>query len=76
MKHKTFEAVKFMREIRDELSRKYLKDPQTQDKDLIQIRKKYHKLRSNNSKKISKIFMLQCKNEYYIQQKTLRSEGF
>ena len=54
MKRKTFEAVKFMREIRDELSRKYLKDPKTQDKDLIQIRKKYNKLRSNNSKEISR----------------------
>jgi hypothetical protein len=29
MKRKTFNAVKFMSEIRDELSRKYLKDPQT-----------------------------------------------
>ena len=54
MNGKTFEAVKFMREIRDELSRKYLKDPQTQDKDLIQIRKKYNKLRSNKSKRISR----------------------
>jgi len=54
MKRKTFEAVKFMREIRDELSRKYLKDPKSQDKDLIQIRKKYNKLRSNDSKRISR----------------------
>lgn len=41
MKPKKFDAVKFMRKRRDDLSRKYMKDPDNQERDLIQIRKKY-----------------------------------
>ena len=43
MKNKTFDAVKFMRDTRDELSKKYLKDPNAQEKDLARIRKKFDK---------------------------------
>ncbi|PIU45427.1 MAG: hypothetical protein COS95_03525 [Ignavibacteriales bacterium CG07_land_8_20_14_0_80_59_12] len=45
MKAKTFDAVKFMRNTRDELSNKYLKDPEAQEKDLARIRKKYSKFK-------------------------------
>jgi len=45
MKTKTFDAVKFMRETRDELSIKYLKNPESQEKDLARIRKKISKLK-------------------------------
>ena len=41
MKAKSFDAVKFMRERRDELSRKYSKNPETQ-KELSQIKRKYN----------------------------------
>ena len=54
MKRKTFNAVKFMRDTRDELSAKYLNDPATQEKDLAQIRKKYIRLRGTSNKKQSK----------------------
>jgi ribosome recycling factor len=42
MKAKSFDAVKFMRERRDELSRKYSKNPETQKEELSQIRRKYN----------------------------------
>lgn len=45
MKAKTFDAVKFMRNTRDELSKKYLKDPEAQEKDLARIRKQYSKFK-------------------------------
>lgn len=54
MKRKTFNAVKFMRDTRDELSAKYLNDPATQEKDLAQIRKKYIRLRGTSTKRQSK----------------------
>lgn len=54
MKRKTFNAVKFMRDVRDELSAKYLNDPATQEKDLAQIRKKYIKLKHITAKRVSK----------------------
>jgi hypothetical protein len=40
MKDNKFDAVRFMRKIRDELSEKYAKDPESQDKDLEEVRKK------------------------------------
>ncbi len=45
MKNKTFDAVKFMRETRDKLSEKYLKNPRTQEKELVRIREKYKMLK-------------------------------
>ena len=54
MKRKTFNAVKFMRDTRDELSAKYLNDPAAQEKDLAQIRKKYIKLKHITAKQVSK----------------------
>lgn len=42
MNNKKFDAVKMMRKIRDELSRKYNEDPEAEKKDLQSIRKKYH----------------------------------
>lgn len=41
MKNKKFDAVKMMREIRDRLSRKYAEDPETENRDLEAVRKKY-----------------------------------
>ena len=40
-KNKSFDAVAMMREIRDKLSRQYLENPDKEEKDLEQIRKKY-----------------------------------
>ncbi len=45
MTTKAFDAVKFMRDTRDELSKKYLKNPETQQRDLTRIRKKYGKFK-------------------------------
>ena len=41
MKNKKFDAVKFMRKVRNELSQKYLNHPEMEKKDLEIIRKKY-----------------------------------
>ena len=41
MKAKSFDAVKFMRERRDELSRKYSKNPEMQKEELFRIKRKY-----------------------------------
>ncbi len=41
MKDKKFDAVKMMRKIRDDLSRRYSKDPEAEKRDLQNIRKKY-----------------------------------
>lgn len=40
-KNKKFDAVKMMREIRDNLSKKYQEKPELEEKDLELIRKKY-----------------------------------
>ncbi|MHA1666619.1 MAG: hypothetical protein ACTSW7_04540 [Candidatus Thorarchaeota archaeon] len=40
MKDKEFDAVRMMREIRDELSRRYNEDPSAEGKDLQEIRKR------------------------------------
>ena len=45
MKTKSFDAVKFMRERRDELSKKYNKSPNAQNDELSDIKRKYRKLR-------------------------------
>jgi len=39
MKDKKFDAVRMMREIRDELSRRYSEDPSAEGRDLQEIRK-------------------------------------
>lgn len=41
MKNKKFDAVKMMREIRDKMSRKYIRNFQSEERDLEIIRKKY-----------------------------------
>ncbi len=41
MKNKKFDTVKMMRDIRDELSKKYNKYPKSEQKDLKVIRDKY-----------------------------------
>ncbi|MBU1077901.1 MAG: hypothetical protein KKH98_11455 [Spirochaetes bacterium] len=41
MKNKKFDAVKMMRKIRDNLSRKYADNPELEEKELSEIRKKY-----------------------------------
>ncbi|MBA1342577.1 MAG: hypothetical protein C5S52_03155 [ANME-2 cluster archaeon] len=41
MKDKEFDAVRMMREIRDELSRRYNEDPSAERRGLQEIRKKY-----------------------------------
>ena len=41
MKREEFDAVEMMRRIRDELSRKYLEDPEAEDAALQQIRDRY-----------------------------------
>lgn len=40
-KKKTYDAVAFMRRIRDELSKKYVKNQKAESRDLSEIRKKY-----------------------------------
>ncbi len=47
--NKKFDAVKMMRKIRDNLSKKYANNPKLEDKELSEIRKKY------NFKKLIKI---------------------
>lgn len=51
MKTKAFNAVKYMRDTRDKLSRKYLKNPEAQDEDLVRIRKKYSRFKSVAARK-------------------------
>jgi len=41
MKDKEFDAVRVMREIRDELSRRYNEDPSAEGRELQEIRKRY-----------------------------------
>ena len=41
MKDKEFDAVRMMREIRDELSRRYNEDPSAERRELQEIQKKY-----------------------------------
>ena len=41
MKDKNFDAVRMMREIRNELSRRYIEDPSAEERDLQEIRKRY-----------------------------------
>lgn len=41
-KNKKFDAVQFMRSIREELSEKYWKHPETLKKDMQAIREKYN----------------------------------
>lgn len=41
MKNKKFDAVKMMREIRDKMSKAYIKDPEAEKIDLEAIRRKY-----------------------------------
>lgn len=41
-KKKEFDCVEMMREIRAELSDKYLKNPELKDRDLEKIREKYN----------------------------------
>ena len=41
MKDKKFDAVRMMREIRDKLSRIYLKDMELEERELQSIREKY-----------------------------------
>ena len=40
-REKKFDAVEMMRKIRNKLSRRYLKNPELEEKDLEQMRKKY-----------------------------------
>ena len=40
-KEKSFDAVKMMREIRDKLSERYSNNPELEEEDLQEIRKKY-----------------------------------
>ncbi|MFH0797635.1 MAG: hypothetical protein V2A65_11405 [Candidatus Omnitrophota bacterium] len=41
MKGKKIDAVKMMRDIRDELSKRYSKNPEEEKRDLAAIRRKY-----------------------------------
>ena len=41
MKNKKFDSVKFMRKVREELSKKYTKNPELEKRDMKEIRKKY-----------------------------------
>ena len=41
MKDKEFDAVLMMRRIRDELSQRYLEDPEAEDRDLQRVREEY-----------------------------------
>ncbi len=49
MKDKKFDAVKMMREIRDQLSERYLNNPDHEISDLQKIRRKY-KIKANPKK--------------------------
>lgn len=40
--NKKFDAVKMMRKIRDNLSKKYASNPKLEEKELSEIRKKYN----------------------------------
>ena len=40
-KDEKFDAVRMMRAIRDELSRRYIEDPSAEGRDMQEIRKKY-----------------------------------
>jgi hypothetical protein len=42
MKNKEIDAVKTMREIRNELSKRYMRDIEVEMKDLEEIQRKYH----------------------------------
>ncbi|MBU2445941.1 MAG: hypothetical protein KJ666_10295 [Bacteroidetes bacterium] len=55
MKAKSFDAVKFMRETRNELSKKYQHSPEAQEKDLSRIRKKYCNLKRTTTNKRLKV---------------------
>ena len=52
-KFKKFDAVKMMREIRDNLSKKYQEKPELEEKDLELIRKKYSIKLQNKKNKIT-----------------------
>ena len=52
-KFKKFDAVKMMREIRDNLSKKYQEKPELEEKDLELIRKKYSIKFQNKKNKIT-----------------------
>jgi len=41
MKNKKFDSVKFMRKVREELSKKYTKNPELEKRDMQKIREKY-----------------------------------
>jgi len=41
VKDKDFDAVRMMRTIRDDLSQRYLKDPEAEERDLQRIREQY-----------------------------------
>jgi len=60
MKDKSFDAVKFMRDTRNELSKRYLEDPAEQERDLSRIRKKYSRFKrtaaNRRSKEVRSIF--------------------
>ena len=47
---KTFDAVAYMRQTRDRLSKKYLKHPKEEERDLARIRKKYSGFKRTASK--------------------------
>ena len=49
MKNKEFDTVKLMRDIRTKLSKKYLNDPEAEEKDLEKIKKKYNIQERNSS---------------------------
>jgi len=55
MKANSFDSVKFMRDRRDELSKKYLQNPEAQERDLTRIRKKYSKLKRTAANKQLKV---------------------
>lgn len=48
-------SVKFMRDARDELSKRYLKDPEAQEKELVRIREKCSKLKQVTNKRLKDI---------------------
>jgi len=60
MKDKSFDAVKFMRDTRNELSKRYLENPAEQERDLSRIRKKYSRFKrtaaNRRSKEVRSIF--------------------
>ena len=49
MKGKTFDAIKFMRDTHDELSKRYLNNPDEQERDLAHIRKKYDRFKRTSA---------------------------